>query len=252
MTTLSIIIQAHNEAGRLPILLPTLNFADEIIVLCDRCTDDTATIARAHGAIAIEGAWEKEGDRLMAGFTAAKSDWLLQVDADEIIPPPLGKEIRETVNTSQADYHFLLVDNYIGGHLVRHGWAGSFGTSKVARLFRRGHKTIGPQYVHPAATLTGKQGADLKTPFIHQVDDNISDMLRRLDRYSTLRAKDIREGLINLKRETLPRNIIRFFSRFYKAYYSRGGNQEGLHGILIALMAGLFPLLSYLKAKLER
>ena len=251
MTTLSIVIPAHNEATRFTALLPTLTFANELIIIADRCTDDTAAIANSYGAKVIEGAWPLEGERLMAGFNAVQSDWILHLDADEQIPAALALEIQETVRTSQADYHHILVDNYIGTHLVRHGWAGSFGTSKVARLFRRGSKSYGNQHVHPAAKITGTMGADLKTPLIHHVDDNISDMLARLDRYTTLRAKDIRAGLINIKRETLPKNIQRFFTRFYKAYFSRNGRKEGHWGMVIALMAGLFPLISYLKAKLE-
>ena len=50
---------------------------------------------------------------------------------------------------------------------------------------------------------------------------------------------------------TLPRNVIRVFSRFYKCYVWRGGYREGYWGILIALMAGLYPLVSYLRARLE-
>ncbi len=251
MTALSIVIPAHNEAARLAVLLPTLSFANELIIIADRCTDETVTIAKSFDAKVIEGAWPLEGERLTTGFNAVSSDWILHLDADEQIPAVLALEIQNTVQNSIADYHHILVDNYIGNHLVRHGWAGSFGTSKVARLFRRGTKSYGNQHVHPAAKITGTMGADLTMPLIHHVDDNISDMLARLDRYTTLRAKDIRAGLINVKRETLAKNVQRFFTRFYKAYFSRHGNKEGGWGIIIALMAGLFPLISYLKAKLE-
>ncbi len=82
----------------------------------------------------------------------------------------------------------------------------------------------------------------------HLVDDDISDMIRRLDRYTTARAKDLREsGKIG----TLGDNIRRFFSRFFKCYVSRKGYREGGWGFLIALFAGLFPLIAHLKARLE-
>ncbi|MCX7355977.1 MAG: hypothetical protein NTY59_14345 [Alphaproteobacteria bacterium] len=83
----------------------------------------------------------------------------------------------------------------------------------------------------------------------HYVDKNISDMIRRLDRYTTARAADMRaSGQIG----TTSDNLRRFFSRFYKCYVSRKGYKEGGYGVLLALMAGLYPLLSHLKAKLEK
>ena len=88
----------------------------------------------------------------------------------------------------------------------------------------------------------------MKTPIIHYVDRNISDMIRRLDSYSTARAKDLREsGNIG----SMASNVRRFFSRFFKCYVLRKGYREGGYGFLTALFAGLYPVLSYLKAKLE-
>ena len=84
---------------------------------------------------------------------------------------------------------------------------------------------------------------------VHLVDRDISDMLHRLDRYTTARALDLRDsGDIG----TLPANTRRIFSRFWKCYVARKGYREGPWGLLIALMAGLYPILSHLKARLEQ
>jgi len=73
-------------------------------------------------------------------------------------------------------------------------------------------------------------------------------MIRRLDRYSTMRARDLRDsGDIG----TLVGNLRRLFSRFLKCYLGRRGYREGGYGLLIALFAGLYPLLSHLKARYE-
>jgi len=73
-------------------------------------------------------------------------------------------------------------------------------------------------------------------------------MIKRLDNYSTARAKDLREaGQIG----TLSNNVRRFFSRFIKCYFFRKGYRERGYGLLIALCAGLFPLLSHIKAASE-
>ncbi|MFM7418506.1 MAG: glycosyltransferase, partial [Alphaproteobacteria bacterium] len=80
---LSILIVARNEEARLPDCLASASFADEIVVVLDRTTDGSAALARAAGALVLEGAWELEGDRRNAGIAACSGDWILELDADE-------------------------------------------------------------------------------------------------------------------------------------------------------------------------
>jgi len=246
---LSALLVARNEAARLPGCLASLAFADEIVVVLDRSTDASAQIAHAAGARVVEGEWALEGPRRNAGIAACSGDWVLEVDADETVPPALATLIRATIAQSQHGFHRVAIDNYIGGRLVRHGWAGSFGTTAKPILFRRGAKHWRAQRVHPSLDWNGTEGAKIEAAAIrHDVDRDISDMLRRLDRYSSLRAADLLEsGDIG----TLPGNLRRFFSRFFKALVSRRGYREGGWGLLLAFCAGLFPLLSHLKARLE-
>ena len=245
---LSALVVARNEAAQLADCLSTLTFADEVVVVLDRTTDASAEIARAHGARVLEGAWEIEGDRRNAGLDACTGDWILEVDADERVPPALAEEVRRVIATSTHAWHEVPVDNYIGTRLVRHGWGGSFGTTSVPRLSRRGAKRWKPQRVHPALEWRGEQGPRLTHALVHYVDRDISDMLRRLDRYTDARAADlIASGEIG----STANNLRRFVSRFCKCYFRRGGWREGGWGLLIALCAGLYPLLGHLKAKLE-
>ena len=73
-------------------------------------------------------------------------------------------------------------------------------------------------------------------------------MLQRLDRYTSARALDLRDsGDIGSFR----RNLRRIGSRFWKCYIRRKGYREGPYGFLIALCAALYPILSYLKARLD-
>ena len=244
---LSALVVAHDEAAQLADCLRLLRFADEVVVVLDRCTDNSAAIARQHADRVIEGAWPIEGDRRNTGIDACGGDWIVEVDADERLPPELAQEIRATIATAAPGYFLIPFDNYVGTRLVRYGWGASWGVSAAPRLFSKGAKRWGQQRIHPSLELTGEKRS-LRTPMAHLVDDDISDMIRRLDRYTTARAKDLREsGKIG----TLGDNIRRFFSRFFKCYVSRKGYREGGWGFLIALFAGLFPLIAHLKARLE-
>ncbi len=245
---LTVVITAHNEEERLPSCLAHVAFADEIIVLCDKCTDRTEEIAKAAGAKTLSGNWTMEGERRNFALSHVSGDWVLEVDADEHVSEELAKEIRSVIATSESGFHDLPVDNYVGARLVRYGWGSSFGKSAYGGLFRAGGKHWGPQRVHPAVTFAGEKGPRLRHPVRHYVDRNISDMIKRLDSYSTARAADLRDsGKIG----TFANNIRRLFSRFIRCYIGRKGYKEGGIGFLIALFAGLFPVISYIKAKYE-
>lgn len=245
---LSALVVARNEEAQLAECLETLRFADEIVVVLDRCTDGSRTIADRHAKTIIEGAWEVEGKRRMAGIEACTGDWILELDADERVTPALAREIRARIADAAPGYFLVPFDNYIGKRLVRHGWGASWGTAAKACLFSRGMKRWGDQHVHPRIDLAGARQS-LSAPIAHYVDRDISDMIHRLDRYTTARARDLRaSGQIG----TFGPNLRRVVSRFYKCYVRRKGYREGGYGFLIALFAGLYPLLSFLKAKLER
>ncbi|WP_439579064.1 glycosyltransferase family 2 protein [Elioraea sp.] len=245
---LSALVVARDEEARLPDCLATLRFADERVVVLDRTTDRSGEIARAAGACLVEGAWELEGERRNAGLDACTGDWVLEVDADERIPEALAAEIRAVIAASPHGWHEIPVDNFIGEHLVRHGWGGSFGTSAVPRLSRKGAKRWGMQRVHPSLSWNGTKGSRLTHAIQHYVDRDISDVLRRLDRYSSAKAADL---LASGEIGTLAGNLRRFASRFVKCLLARKGYREGGWGVLIALCAGLYPLLAHLKARLE-
>jgi glycosyltransferase involved in cell wall biosynthesis len=246
---ISALVVARNEEARLRACLASLGPADEIVVVLDRSTDGSAEIARAHGAKLLEGGWELEGDRRNAGIAICTGDWILEVDADERVPPELWAAIRRVVGGSPHGWHLVRIDNYVGKQLVLHGWGGSFGTTLKPVLFRRGAKHWRAQRVHPGLDWTGSEGERITAYGIrHELDRDISDMLRRLDRYSSAKAADLlAAGNIG----TLPDNVRRFFSRFLKCYISRNGYKGGGWGFLVSLCAGLFPLLAYLKARLE-
>ncbi|MBT4686925.1 MAG: glycosyltransferase family 2 protein [Rhodospirillaceae bacterium] len=247
LPNLSALVVVHNEEAQLADCLGTLGFADELVVVLDKCTDNSKAIAESFKARLVEGSWEIEGHRRNQGRDACQGAWILEVDADERADEALGREIQSAIRAENDGYFLLPFDNYIGTRLVRHGWGGSWGVSAAPRLSAKDAKRWGDQRIHPSLTLTGPRRW-LKTPIRHNVDRDISDMLQRLDRYTTSKAADLRaSGDIG----NLASNIRRMFSHFAKCYISRKGYREGAYGFLIALMAGLYPVLAHLKARLE-
>lgn len=248
---LSALVVAHNEAAQLAACLDGLSFCDEIVVVLDRCTDGSRAIAAGRGATIIEGAWEIEGERRQAGQSVCAGRWVFEVDADERASDAVAAEIRAVLKDREAagqgaDYWRIPFDNYIGDRLVRYGWGASFGVSAKAILYRQGIKHWGAQRVHPKVLIEGMAGSPLQGRMAHYVDHDVSDMIQRLDRYTSLHARDmVDEG----DASTLGKNVARILGRFYKCYVLRKGYREGAMGIVIAVCAGLYPFLSYIKAQ---
>lgn len=244
---LSVLVVAHNEEAQLPECLSRLGFAGQLVVVLDRCTDRSREIALAAGAKLVEGAWPLEGPRRNAGIAACDGPWIFEVDADERVPPALADEVQAAIADAEPGYFLIKFDNYIGARLVRFGWGAYNGASAGPRLFTKGAKIWGDQLVHPRISLQGRRRW-LNTPIEHYVDRDISDLIARFDRYTRARAMDLcASGDIG----SLAGNIRRIFSRFWKSFVTRRGYREGLYGILLALFSAAYPLVSYIRARLE-
>jgi len=240
---LSALVIARNEERRLAACLEHLKFADEIVVLLDRTDDGSAAIARRFGARVVEGAWELEGDRRTAGVAACRGRWIIEADADEWVSPELADEIAAVLPGAEPGYFVVPIANHIGGKLIRYGWGAYNGVAGREALFTPGAKVWGRGRIHPPVTFSGKRGR-LMHPILHFVDGDISDMFRRLNRYTDIAAADaIDAGRV----PTLGASLRRIFSRGWKSYVARQGYREGPYGIALALFSALYPILVYLK-----
>ena len=248
MKSLSALIVVHNEEKQLKECLQTLKFASEIVVILDKCTDNSKKIAQKFSSKIFQGSWDIEGERRNFGIHKCSGDWILEIDADERISKKLQKEILNITKNSSSDWHLLNVENYFGKKVVRYGWGCYIGKSSYAGLFKKNSKSWGLQRVHPKILLNGKKGEILKNKVSHFYCKSVFDLFNKLDSYSTARALDLKNNKIE---ESLFKNIRRIFSRFWKCFITRKGFKEKEIGLAIAIVAGLYPLLSYLKYKIE-
>ncbi len=246
MSKLSALVVAHNEEARLDDCLSRLSFADEIVVVLDRCTDASKDIAERHGAKTVEGAWPIEGERRHAGIDACAGPWVLEVDADEWIEPSLADEITAAVRAGTADFYFTPIYNHVGERWVRHGWMAALAPDLRGSLFRKGHKTWGMERVHPGVSFTGRRGPDFTNGIRHNFVSDISELIKRFNRNTTLKAEELAENGERAKTRTMARKAL---SRFWKCYGVRKGYREGGVGLAISILSALYPLVAHLKAE---
>ena len=243
---ISALVVAHNEEDKLESCLKKLVYADELVVVLDKTNDKSDVIAKKFGARIYKGNWQIEANRRNFGIKKCLGDWVLEIDADEHVPKELFTEIRIQTSKAKPGYFLIPFDNYIGKRKIRYGWGASWGVSAAPRLHYKGCKFWNKeQSIHPSISLSGKK-MWLKSRIKHYVDEDLNDMLLRLIRYTDLKAVDLAN-----QNKKLPHFLItirRGLTRFFKCFVSRKGYKEGRWGFIIALMASLYIILSYMKA----
>ena len=95
---LSVLIVIHNEEKILASCLEKLIFCDEIVIILDKCSDNSEIIAKKFTNQIHKGDWKYEGDRRNFGINHCNHNWILEIDADEHVSDKLGKEIIQKIN----------------------------------------------------------------------------------------------------------------------------------------------------------
>lgn len=231
---LSAIVITYNEAHQIARCLEKLHFADEIVVFDSGSTDDTVSICRQYTSHVTVTDWPGDGPQKNRAFEAATGDWLLCVDADELVSEALALEIQQAIeNTSHAAFSVPFQSYYLG-RAIRYGdWRGE----AHVRLIRRGYGTFTPAYVYGAdgahceLTVKGTTGA-LKNKIAHYPFPSVERMLEKLNAYSSGSAairhhKGKRGGVLVA--------IAHALWSFFRGYIIRRGFLDGREGFILAI-----------------
>jgi glycosyltransferase involved in cell wall biosynthesis len=194
----TVIIPVRNEAKNLPRCLQALKDVAEVYVIDSQSTDDTVEIARSYGARVVQfhyqGGWPKKRQWAMNTLPIA-NDWILLLDADEILTPQLSEEIRSaTQNGAIAGYYIQLCTWFLG-RALRHGDVGLWKLS----LFRRGKgrfecrlkdqdASMADMEIHEHVVVDGAT-ARLRNPLIHHNMESLSRYIQKHDEYSNWEAR---------------------------------------------------------------
>ena len=246
---ISALIVARNEEKKIEGTLKSINFADEIIVVLDRTTDKTESICRKYTKKIFKGSWHSEGERRNFGIKKCNFTWILEIDADEIINQKLSDEISNAIKSESSDYYYIRLINYIGKKAIKFGWMACMAPDGKFCLFKKKNKYWLDGRVHPSYKIHGRKGRGLKNYIIHNMSDNISDLLKRFNRNTSFNAIDLVEQ--NYKLEKLF-SIRKAVSRFLKCYIARKGFLSGREGLTISLLSAIYPFVSAMKARYDQ
>jgi glycosyltransferase involved in cell wall biosynthesis len=239
---------AMNEEANLPRTLESVRWADEIVVVDSGSQDRTVSIAGRFGAKTSYHAFGGHGEQKNVALDLCTSDWILLLDADEVLTPELQKEIRELLTGEpKFDAYWVPRLNLYFGKWIRHG---GFYPDRKLRLFRRGvarlSEGVGPHSTPQFAGATGK----LKGDMLHYAYPTMGIYLEHMDRYSS----DIAPLLF--KRGKVSRSLAAFVlntvlnpaATFVYNYFFRLGFLDGREGLILHINHSVYVHWKFIKA----
>lgn len=235
---ISAVVLTKNVQSGIKRCLQSLSFADEIVVVDDYSTDKTVSIAKDLGT--------KVHSRKLAGNFAAQRnfglnkashEWILFVDADEMVSKDLQLEIKtELKKAGQGVQGFCLKrqDKFLG-HWLSHG------ETQAVKLLRLGRKEAGKwqDRVHETWKIKG-QIKTLEHPLLHDRQIGIAKFMERLSRYARLRAQDLYDQQV---RESIGRLLFNPLGKFLHNYGWNLGFLDGFPGLVLAWLMSWHSLL---------
>jgi glycosyltransferase involved in cell wall biosynthesis len=228
----SIAIIAKDEADRIGACLGTLSFADEIIVVVDdRSADDTLAIARSRGCRVFSRRWSGFAAQKQAAVDLAQNDWVLILDADEHVPEKTARAIVDLLCDPDPDVaaYSILRKNFFHGRWIRRcGWW----PDRVVRLVNKTKGRFSDHCVHEHWMVDGPV-THLRATIDHHSFRNYSDLISKLQNYSTLAAQQLKKEGRRARWWTPP---VHGLWTFIRTYLLTLGFMEGLDGLVISLL----------------
>ena len=243
MPTLSVILITRNEESNLDDCLASLDgIAQQIVVVDSNSTDGTLEIANRYGALmAYPSDWPGFGPQKNRALDLATCDWVLSLDADERLTPSLKSEILTAINHSaQIDCFAIPRLSWYCGRFIRHsGWSPDY----VDRLFRRGTARFSDDLVHERLIPNGTV-AKLENPMLHYSFMNYSQVLDKLNRYSTASAE---QAFAKGKTSNPLKAVLHGMWAFVRTYILRAGFLDGPQGFALAMSNAQGTYYRYMK-----
>ena len=142
------------------------------------------------------------------------------------------------------DFFYIKLINYVGDKPLKYGWMGCMAPDGKFCMFKKESKKWLKGLVHPNYQLTGNKGPIFENFIIHKMSNNISDLVKRFNRNTTLHSKELK--LEDKRNHVSFRKVI---SRFIKSFFKRKGYKHGKLGLLIGILNAIYPLVSLIKSK---
>jgi glycosyltransferase involved in cell wall biosynthesis len=264
----SVIVPVKNEAGNLARCLPALAWADEVFVVDSQSTDGTDRVAAAFGATFVQffysGTYPKKKNWALENLPF-RNEWVLIVDADEVVPPELATEVAARIVSQEADGYYLNSQYHFLGRHIRHCgysecWNLRLFKHRLGRYEKMPDRTggrAGDNEAHEHVELEGRV-LRLRNKLEHHAYPTVAVWVEKHNRYAIWEAANFERFLSEpipatigrgkrwkrwLKRITL-RLPLRPLVRFIYAYFLRLGFLDGKPGFYFCGLLAFYDFLA--------
>jgi glycosyltransferase involved in cell wall biosynthesis len=266
----SILIPVRNEAANLPRCLASVDWADQVFVVDSQSSDETVAIATASGAQVVQfhfnGVWPKKKNWALENLPF-RNDWVLILDADEVMPPGSAEEIRGLLTEKSSGFWINRRFMFMGGwlkHAYYPNWNLRLFRHKLGRYEQlvQGRTQSGDNEVHEHVLVDGMTGK-MHSEMDHYAFPSIDVFVEKHNRYSNWEARlDLERGLkqagnhiqsstVSLRRKlkSLSRRFpFRPTLRFLYVYLFQRGFLDGARGYYFARLHAAYEFMSVAKA----
>ena len=250
--TLSVVLATFNEEKNLPVCLDSVrDLADEIVIVDGTSTDGTVRVAEEYEArIKITSNKKNFHINKQIAIDMATRDWILQLDADELVSDELRDEIKKLLRDDEGKINGYWIPRknwFLGKFLMKGGQYPDY----TLRLYRRGMGRLPQKDVHEQAEIQGEAGY-LRNAFLHYPYKDFSHYINKWNRYNILFAGQIKEeqknkNIFGRVLYALLYLVIKPSHWFLITYIRHKGFMDSWQGLVFSLFSALrFPV-SYIR-----
>ncbi|TGN20720.1 glycosyltransferase family 2 protein [Leptospira idonii] len=231
-----------NEEDNIERTLKALDFLQDIVIVDSGSTDRTLELIKKFPAKVFQRKFDNYANQKNFAIDQTKNDWVLAIDADEVVSPKLKEEILSLFHEGSPDTEGFLIPRltWYLGKWIRFG---GFYPNYQIRLFKKSKGRFGGGIVHEKVELSS-HAKPLKHPLFHFSYKDISDHLKFIDRYSSLFAEEeFRKG----KSSSVTFAVLKGAFKGFYMYFIRLGFLDGKAGFVLAVLGFYYNFLKYLK-----
>ena len=244
MPDISVVIIVFNEEQNISRCIESVKgLASEIVVIDSMSTDQTAEICRSLGCRVIPREFDGFGTQKQFAVDQATNDWILSIDADEVVTPELQVEVRELFSRPVIDevgYEICFSLVYLGKKLKYGGAGGDY----HLRLFNRNAGGFTKVKIHEGIEVTGKTRR-LHREVLHYSYRDLTHHLEKLNYYTSRAAEAY---VLREKRFSKIWVVLKFPISFLQFYCCKAGFLDGYPGFMWSLLAALYASLKIAKS----
>jgi len=240
LNNISVVIIVKNGAETIKSVLDSLVPFNDVVIYENGSTDGTQAIAKQFSNVnLVEGDFLGFGPTKNKAATYAKNEWILSLDADEVVSADMLEDIKSMELSSSKIYEVSRYNYYKSKRINYCGW----GEEKIVRFYNKTVSTFNDNMVHEKILVKNLELTTIEGELKHYPYSSLSQFVQKADHYSTLFAKD----KVGKKSSSPLKAFLNATFSFIKTYVFKRGFLDGYVGLVISVSHAVTNFFKYIK-----